>query len=669
MSASTSLSGAPGEDPVPPSSSVSASLSVSGSEVTLINPDHLAEELWTQTCDSLARQYLRGDRMTQDRFSWLLPKPDASEEVVKIYRKFQQTPMIVSMEELGKVLSLEESTQSSPVPRNDGDDFYVRSWAFTGEQLESIMEYLIQDGKELSEFEAWCKVLTYHEAYAEEGKKFTIRFIGTCQLPARPIDRFLADLSSGTSGILPEFQTALECLFPNIPGQVHILVDANVNGTCSHNVQDAERILVEFFGHETLLNRHRSGHLTSIMPENKDVTIFQNLETNYYHCAFQVSGLFPTIRLEALERQFDEIQELANVLTEDTGTKTHPFTDSIKRVQLNQATPTPQYDKLGTLMVFIGNGFVIEDYVDQRGFMTSKSRAAGLTKALLTHLARTETQCLDLEEDADRWTGTFDTNNLFHFYDLWPWPKHVSLESAAGFLQKYLLTTRPLIVNTYSQTVSSIARANFLHEFGLPRSSFLEHVGEMSIQYYSNTCWVDEGCEGPDLDTAFINIPHMDPGLDKYGKEGSTELRRVLYMTMQMTFLVASTAMDWIKLTRPSRPPPAGQEFAAAFKEAKIDLERCLMSRRAKLNRISEFPMRQKESQVLMAKIGFSQGEPHSTERHDDLFRLWNANIPEMHLSMPHDYSHKAPWVQQLMPLEQGQSYFLAMASQMPEND
>ncbi|KAK8051265.1 hypothetical protein PG993_002650 [Apiospora rasikravindrae] len=625
--------------------------------------------------------------MTQDRFKWLLPKPDASEELIKIYRKFQKTPMIVSMEELGKVINLQESTQSSPIPTDDGDDFYVRSWAVTGDQLEDIMEYLIQDGKERSEFEAWCNVLTRHEAYAEEGNKFTIRFIGTCQLPARPVDRFLVDLASGTSSILPEFQTALEFLFPNISGQVHILVDANVNGTCSHNVQDAGRVLVEFFGDETLLNRHFSGH-PGFIPENKDTIIFENLETNYYHRAFQVFGLFPTIRMEALERHFDEVQGLANTLSEDTGTGTHPFTDPIKRVQLNEATPTPQYDKLGTLMVFIGNGVVLEDYVDQRGFMTGKSQSAGLTKSLLTSLARSETLRLGLE-DEDGWTGTFDTNNLFHFYDLWPWLKHVSLESAAGFLHKYLLTVRPLIVNTYSKTVSSIARANFLHEFGLPRSSFLEHVGEMSIQYYSNPCWVDEGPEGPDLDTAFINIPHMDPGLAKYGKEGSRELGRVLYMTMQMTFLVASTAMDVRydlvegdgvdrfdlcelivdQVNETLQTTPAGQEFAAAFKEAKLDLERCLTSRRAKLDRISEFPMRQKESQLLMANIGFAQGKPNSTERNEDLLRLWNANIPEIHLALPHDYSHRLPWVRQFMPLEQGQSYFMAMASLIPEND
>ncbi|KAK7956916.1 uncharacterized protein PG986_006138 [Apiospora aurea] len=209
--------------------------------------------------------------MIQDRFRWLLPKSDVTEEATKIHRKIQQTARSISsywgvyLRGIGLSKSgyrwehpdrYERCHGESSQPRgvNPVKSGSERRWRrflsqIVGSHWRSAREhhgYLVQDGNELSEFEAWCKVLTYHEAPAEEGKKFTIRFIGTCQLPARPIVRFLADLSSGTSG-----------------------------------------------------------HLTPIMPENKDVTIFQNLETNYYHRAFQVSGLFPTIRLEALERQFD----------------------------------------------------------------------------------------------------------------------------------------------------------------------------------------------------------------------------------------------------------------------------------------------------------------------------------------------------------------------------
>lgn len=286
-------------------------------------------------------------------------------------------------------------------------------------------------------------------------------------------------------------------------------------------------------------------------------------------------------------------------------------------------------------MVFVGNGVALEDYVDQRGFMTGKSRAAGVTKSILRDQAFSEIQDLDLENGDER-TGTFDTR-LFLFYDLWPWLQHGSSENATSFLQGYILTVDPLIVNTYSKPASSIARANFLHEFGLPRSdTFLEHVGELSIQYYSNKCWVHEGSEGPDHDTACIVIPHIDPGLDKYGgMEKSAELCRLLHMTMQITFLVASTAFDVgedidpdDELTRfqicervvglvkeKLETTPEGKEFFAAFQEAKNDLKMCLAKRRIVPDPISERSRFGIESEELVAKIGFARGMPHSDSK------------------------------------------------------
>lgn len=142
------------------------------------------------------------------------------------------------------------------------------------------------------------------------------------------------------------------------------------------------------------------------------------------------------------------MQGLASATPEDTGTVAHPWKEGLKQAQLQQAKQKTQ-DKLGSLIVFIGKGITIEDYVNQRGFMDSKSRAAMLTKGLLRHLARYEMERLDLDEE-DEWTGDFDTDSLFPFYDLWPWLKHVCLDIAVDFLRQYHAIVRPLIVNTYA---------------------------------------------------------------------------------------------------------------------------------------------------------------------------------------------------------------------------
>lgn len=64
-------------------------------------------------------------------------------------------------------------------------------------------------------------------------------------------------------------------------------------------------------------------------------------------------------------------------------------------------------------------------------------------------------------------------------------------------------------------------------------------MGRPTIQYFTNP---DSG-EGLDSDDAFINIPHIDPGRDKYGTQ-DPRLRRVLDMSMQMSFLLGHTAMQ-----------------------------------------------------------------------------------------------------------------------------
>ncbi|KAK8028878.1 hypothetical protein PG991_005934 [Apiospora marii] len=425
----------------------------------------------------------------------------------------------------------------------------------------------------------------------------------------------------------------------------------------------------------------------SYIPSAEDTSIFEDLGTNYYHRALQTARPSSVLQATALETLFDEMQALANATPNDTGTDIRPWTDALKRAQVEQAKVRTQY-KLGSLMVFIGKDITIEDYVNQRGFMDGKSRAAMLTKGLLRHLARHEMERLDLDEE-EEWTGDFDTDNLFPFFDLWPWLKHVRLDIAVDFLRQYLAIVRPLIVNAYSKPVSSITRANFLHEFGLPRSSLVEHVGELTIQYYSSTSWVNERCDGPDPDTAFINIPHLHPGFDKYGEQ-PVELRRVFDMTMQLTFLVASAAMDvneellnsGEKLNRfdicekvleqvnaTLHTTSEGQTFSDAFRDAKHDLQNYLTVRRAKLNRVSKRSLLGFEGEDLLAKIGLAQGQPNSLERSEDLHRLWNANIPEMHLAVPHDQVLKAEWMQHLKSLQQGQSYFLAVSSHMKEEN
>lgn len=93
------------------------------------------------------------------------------------------------------------------------------------------------------------------------------------------------------------------------------------------------------------------------------------------------------------------------------------------------------------------------------------------------------------------------------FINLWPWLWHSSttLGDAIRFVQQHLSILRPLVVATFSQSTTSIVRANFESKVVTPELSSI--VGEITIQYH--------GPEG-DEDGAFLAIPHIDPDFTKY---------------------------------------------------------------------------------------------------------------------------------------------------------
>jgi hypothetical protein len=82
-------------------------------------------------------------------------------------------------------------------------------------------------------------------------------------------------------------------------------------------------------------------------------------------------------------------------------------------------------------------------------------------------------------------------------------------------------------------------RENFRQPHTVLSNAFTSRVGELTIQYYTE----HDGSGVSRDDDAFINIPHIHPGRDKYGVQ-DLELRRVLDMTMQFTFVVGDVTLN-----------------------------------------------------------------------------------------------------------------------------
>lgn len=67
---------------------------------------------------------------------------------------------------------------------------------------------------------------------------------------------------------------------------------------------------------------------------------------------------------------------------------------------------------------------------------------------------------------------------------------------------------------------------------------FLEYVSVPRISYYDNHDWMTSNdIDSPRPHTAFIQIPHIDPGRDKYGNQPES-LRRVFLLTWMATITI-----------------------------------------------------------------------------------------------------------------------------------
>jgi hypothetical protein len=202
------------------------------------------------------------------------------------------------------------------------------------------------------------------------------------------------------------------------------------------------------------------------------------------------------------------------------------------------------------------------------------------------------------------------------------------------FIRSLLSAIRPILLVTYSRPVNGIVRANFSHASRALSSAFVDRVGELTIQYYTEK----DGTGRCADDDAFINIPHIHPGRDKYGIQ-DLELRKVLDMTMQLTFLVADVTLGIVqdfsaistKITRKKLCEiiinsvesrllaPSGRVWSQAFVQAKAELQKKWATSFNRLASENSRPILTSTGLQKLMSFGQADGEPHSSKRREQL--------------------------------------------------
>ncbi|KAL2065775.1 hypothetical protein VTL71DRAFT_3445 [Oculimacula yallundae] len=517
---------------------------------------------------------------------------------------------------------------------------------------EMLVQHMEDQDDTFEETAAWKLVTNMCNGRQSGLEYLTIRYVGTCSSPKRPLDRFREDTALRSGGILTEFSRAVEQLFPKIANAVEIF--AFEKRPCQRYPSTVRMIWNE-----------EADSIPIISPVLQIIILFQGLQTTFY-TRFITNTVLPEIHTQGkLFMHFSSIQEYANSNPEETGTLKFPSTDGVRDIALRQGVPK-QWDGY-TIFVFFENEITLDEYLTERAFISGKSRADLLTRDFLRRLARSE---------AERAHSAFAEVSFdpayFCFYDLWKWPKRKTGRQVIQFSLDYMRIVRPLIIVSYSRPVTGIATANFVHQFGIPPTSFTETVGCLTIHWYSEA---DRGTAGEtDGDDAFICIPHIHPGRNKYGAQ-DVALRRVLDMTLQLTILVGDVALEVVD---PSANPqfqtreklcreilrrvdlimattPHGKRFASQFKRAKEDLREVFSRSTCRMSSEDVRPIMNHAGQLRMAEMGEAAGIPDSTERRDQLEILWNLNIANLHLKIPHEQEKKELWIADFMSLQTSQ--------------
>jgi hypothetical protein len=306
---------------------------------------------------------------------------------------------------------------------------------------------------------------------------------------------------------------------------------------CLQRIADVrEQALIALFGPSTLLNSDHGGKNVTYQPNKEDMEEFGKLKTNLLADLKWLTR--PAVGTDAIKSYGKECQQYAIEHPNTTGHQRTPIHDGIAKVLAEQAEASVVLSHSYALMVTIGTDLT-DDAVDaERWFFQGVGLASNVLMDIMDQLAFTE---LSYSKTTMRPVTGLCNDHHLPFVDLFPWTakNDGDYSAAAGFLRKYLQTTKPFVVFALADLTSSTAVGRFHHKHGLSRTGFLDHVGKLEISGYDEdpVSQADENC--------CIVIPSFHPGMVRhYAGDELEALLRVLSKTAAIAWLTMSRVLQ-----------------------------------------------------------------------------------------------------------------------------
>lgn len=560
--------------------------------------------------------------------------------------------------------------------------YYIRSWKFSAEDFETILNDFTLDGTYGSIIEFWCAQLKSETPL----ESVYIRYVGQS---ANPQKRTFSDNVSRKNGFMSNFfkkaqSLGIKALSYNTMTfeQESITITRKQRGMFRNESTDIYgQVVFNLFGLNCLLNSQPGGFNQKFSPSEQDRQGYLVLKPKFFTKLKQY--LIPYSTTTNPTNNPTSYQDAQNQM--------EPWINSIKQIH-QQIDPALRHDSLiqyvpqefylnsiRQLATPIGSIYghhlivMLSDDITEGAFHSGEqildSDSSRASYVLCDMLSRLEAW----ERNRQHW-NPIDTKNFkgyFPFINIVPWLENSKLTFSQGLLQTriYLQTVQPIITVSFSRNATSGAFSNFIHRWGLEsKIDMIDVIGIPRIVSYAEDHYLhDDSDSGPPPGYSTIVVPHFQPGLDKYTMRLSNGPRKLMDITWQVTLCIAEIAMDIIKKYQFEDREVIIAKIMSKVSKGSANIPTKLEHLYTKLGHFiedykekelackSEYPkstLSREENQeraLLGAMTRLLQfentiGEPGSLERQKQSNRLWKMNMPVYHISISRNY--KDEWFQ-----------------------
>lgn len=421
-------------------------------------------------------------------------------------------PLFLSPDRARTMFSM---SPSGPNDLKTGDQnmyFYCRTFTFTLTEFLALYQELLKENIEPAaiQLKAWEKQVQPLDPVTDADTPIYLRYIG---LTTRtPWSRYKTDLSDSGKifGLHRRFIELCRAKFQDVLAAADIeyfdLGTIEMDMVCSkQRLGDVrEQSLNALFGRNFLLNSSVGGLSAVALFHKDDDRQFLNLRTRTINRIEQNAA--PLSDLSDLHEYGRDIQQYASRNAESTGSVERPINDEIRDMLVQAAIPAMV--KGHAVLVTIGSDLAPSAWDEKKPFTSGYSRSGALTMDHFNHIVHLE---MGFTNTAQYQVTALQRQGFFPFVDLFAWTRKdlkLDLTAAMRLLRQYLAATSPMVLLTFSDTVSGVALGKFQHARGIPSGQSMVSIsGKPYLSKY------DHNPSATEDDCCCIVVPCIHPGV------------------------------------------------------------------------------------------------------------------------------------------------------------